>query len=113
MALPYDEVHVDELLRQTIQAGCDELHLRSRQPPSICSHPGSPFTALSGYGVLTPLDLQQMIYAILTDEQIVDLERDGELVFTYSVARLAGFGIRVINSHAEIMVDFSAVPDRG
>lgn len=39
------------------------------------------------YQVLTSLDIQQLTYALLSDEQITRLEREGEGTFSYTIPR--------------------------
>ncbi len=65
---PLGAVHVDELLDKTIQAGCREMHLRVGQSPQTRSCQGDAEDGFLAYEALSPLDLQQIVYAILTDE---------------------------------------------
>ena len=88
-------IHVDELLHRTVQANCEELHLRIGQSPLTRFCSGDTPGELSEFEAFTALDLQQIVYAILTDEQISQLERYKEINFPYSVARIAVFDVHV------------------
>jgi Tfp pilus assembly pilus retraction ATPase PilT len=101
--LPIDQVHVETLLREMIEGGCRELHLRIGQSPYTRFCDGHANETSLEYQALRPLDCQQMVYAILTDEQIHQLEREGELAFSYSAgsyftSRKVRFGVRVFHS---------------
>ncbi len=108
MITPLDNVHVDELLDRTLGAGCRELRLRAGQPLLIRSCPGKTDGGLLSYAMPSPLDIQQMVYAILTDAQIGKLEREGELSFSYSLARRAVFDVRIICAKSGVEAEFVA-----
>lgn len=76
---PVGEVHIDELLDKTIRAVCRELHLRAGQSPQTRSCHGTTEGGFLPYEAFSPLDIQQITYAILTDEQIWQLEREGKI----------------------------------
>jgi Tfp pilus assembly pilus retraction ATPase PilT len=103
-----DSVHPDHLLVRTIEAGCLELHLRVGQPPytDICD--GQASDVLSEYEELQYIHVQQMVYALLTDEQIRHLESAGELTFPYKLPRKAIFDVHVLYSRQSIEADFAA-----
>jgi len=70
------------------------------------------------YQVLSRLGMQQMIYAILSDEQIIRLEQEGESTFFYPVPiiRLAGLNVgarwvvHVFLSRDDMRADFIIGP---
>lgn len=103
---PLDAVHVDELLDKTVQAGCRELQLRAGQSPQTHSCHESAEDSLLAYEAPSPLDIQQMVYAIMTDEQIRQLEREEKLSFSYSLARRVTFVVHVICTKAGMEADF-------
>lgn len=104
---PIGEVHVDELLgKTTVRAGCREMHLRVGQSPLTRLCHGNAEGGFLAYEAFSPLDIQQIIYAILTEDQIWQFEREGELSFSYSVARLAVFEVHITRSKAAVEADF-------
>ena len=102
---PINEVHVDELLDRTVRAGCRELHLRAGQSPLTRACHGAAEGVLP-YEAFSPLDIQQIVYAILTEKQIRRFEREGEISFSYSVARRAAFEVYVALSKAGVEAGF-------
>ena len=106
MIIPLDNVHVDELLDKTLEVGCRELRLRAGQPLLARSCPGKTEGGLLPYDLPSPLDLQQMVYAILTDEQIRQLEREGELSLSYPLAHRTRFAVHVARGKAGVEADF-------
>ncbi len=108
--IPLSNIHVDEILRRTVQANCKGLHLQIGQAPLTRSCNDDAFGELSEFEAFTALDLQQIVYAILTDEQIIQLERDEELKFSYSVAYIADFDVHVIFSRGIMQAEFHMRP---
>lgn len=102
---PIGEVHVDELLGKTVRAGCREMHLRAGQSPQTRSCHGAAGDFLP-YDAFSPLDIQQIVYAILTDEQIWQFEREGELFLSYSVTGLPAFEVHITRSKSGVEADF-------
>ena len=107
--LPIDTVHVDELLDRTLQNGCHELQLRVGQSPHIRACRGTAEDGLLPYEALDPLDLMQMVYAVLTDDQILQFERAGSLSLSYSTCRHADFNVNLRRVQAVLEADFAAV----
>ena len=107
---PLGNVHIDELLDRTIRVGCRELHLRSGQSPLTRACRDTAGGGLLPYEALNPLDLMQIVYAILTDEQIWQLERERKLSFSYSLARRAKFDGHIDISKNAVEADFVAAP---
>ena len=103
---PLGNVHIDELLDRTIRVGCRELHLRAGQSPLTRACRDTAESGFLPYEALNPLDLMQVVYAILTDEQVWQFEREGELFFSYSVARRTAFEAHLIRAEAGVEADF-------
>ena len=103
-------VHLDELLCRLIQSNCKELHLRIGRSPltRLCNDdlPGE----LSEFEAFTLLDLTQIVYAILTDEQIIQLESEKELKVPYSVARIAKFDVHIVKQKGSMEAGFHRIP---
>ncbi len=91
-----DEVHVDELLERARELGRRELHLRHGLPPFTGLQDGQPQGLMSEYEPLTPLDIQQMVYGIMLDEQIRQCEREGQIGFSYAFGRRGKYMVRFV-----------------
>ena len=103
---------MDELLDKKLDFGCRELHLRAGQSPWTRACRGTTTGCFLPYEAFNPLDLMQLLYAILTDEQIRRFEREGELSFSYSLARRAAFDVHVVRSEAVLEADFVVAQDQ-
>ena len=64
---PITQIHLDELLEIVIERNSSDLHIAPGIPPIIRVDGALQPTP---YENATPLDVQQMMYSILTDEQI-------------------------------------------
>ncbi|MFB3880224.1 MAG: PilT/PilU family type 4a pilus ATPase [Armatimonadota bacterium] len=103
-----DEIlHVDDLLRITIENRASDLHLSVGIAPTIRVDGD-----LSQVGTekLTATRMNELIYAILTDEQISHFEENWELDFAYSVRGLSRFRVNVHRQRGTLGAVFRAVP---
>ena len=81
------ELHIDELLDAMMELqGASDLHIASASRPIIRADGDLEPLA---YENMTPLDVQQMMYGILTDEQIQKFESTWELDFSYALRQEA------------------------
>ncbi|MCJ7752076.1 MAG: PilT/PilU family type 4a pilus ATPase, partial [Armatimonadetes bacterium] len=103
-----DEIlHVDDLLRITIESRASDLHLSVGIPPTI--RVDGELTQINAEK-LTPTRINELIYALLTDEQISDFEESWELDFAYSVRGLSRFRVNVHRQRGSIGAVFRAIP---
>jgi Tfp pilus assembly pilus retraction ATPase PilT len=111
--MPLDEVYIDELLVQVIQAGHSELHLDVDKPPSMRRRGSDRTVELVNYEAARPVDIQRMIYDILSDEQISSFEDDQNLMFSYFAPHIAKFGVFVVRDAGNIAASFLVMPSGG
>jgi len=104
-----DEVHVDELLRLTVERGASDLHLAVGVPPTLRIDGKLVHT---NYSKLTPLDAQRLVYEIITDEQIQRFESSLELDCAYSVAKLSRFRVNLFKDRGTVATAFRVIPTR-
>ena len=100
-------VHIDDLLTQAVRSG-GGLHLKCDLPPSIHSRDGHLLGEMSEYEALSPLDIQQMTYALLSDEQIGQFEREAEIRSSYTLVRVGAFEVHLIHSPGSIEAELAA-----
>ncbi len=100
-------LHVDDLLRMMMQRRASDLHLTASTPPTLRIdgdlHPTSTDR-------LSPKKAHELVYAILTDEQIQEFERVWELDFAYSIPGLSRFRVNVHRQRGTVGAVFRAVP---
>jgi twitching motility protein PilT len=100
-------LHIDDLLRATIERRASDLHLSVGSPPTLRID-GDLLPV--GSDKLTPAKLNELIYAILTDDQITEFEQKWELDFAYSVRGLSRFRVNVHRQRGTLGAVFRAVP---
>lgn len=102
-----DNVHIDELLTRAVRSGGD-LHLKRDLPPSVHTRDGHPLGEMSAYEALSPLDIMQMTYAILSDEQIRQFECDAEIRLPYAIPRVGTFEVHLTRSTGGVEAEITA-----
>jgi twitching motility protein PilT len=106
---PIEGVHVDELLELTVEKKASDLHLAVGVPP-ILRVDGELYAA--NYEVLTPNVVQDIVYAILTDEQIHGYETSYELDNSYQLGGLARFRVNVFRDRGNVAAAFRLIPTK-
>jgi len=106
---PIADIHLDDLLHETIQRGASDLHLTVGVPPILRIDgqlkPGN-------YERLTPHDTQRLVYDILTDEHTQRFESSLELDFSYALGRQARFRVNVYRDKGTVASAFRLIPAR-
>ena len=64
------------------------------------------------YENCTPLDVQQMMYAILTDEQIQKFESTWELDFSYALQKRARFRVNIYKDKGSVAASLRLIPTK-
>jgi twitching motility protein PilT len=100
-------MHVDDLLRLMMKRRSSDLHLSASTTPAL--RVDGELTPV-GTNKLSPRKVHELIYAILSDEQITQFEQTWELDFAYSVAGLSRFRVNVHKQRGTIGAVFRAVP---
>jgi len=103
------ELHIDELLDLTIEMKGSDLHIASGIPPVIRADGELQPTA---YENMTPLDIQQIMFAILTDEQIQKFESTWELDFSYALQKKARFRVNIFKDKGSVAASLRLIPTK-
>jgi len=104
-----EPLHVDELLELLMERRGSDLHLCVGSPPVI--RVDGDLEPLN-YAVLSPAKLQELVYAILTDERVIEFEASHELDFAYSVAGLSRFRVNAHKQRGSVGAVLRAIPMR-
>jgi len=104
---PNEIFHVDDLLRIMIESRASDLHLAVGCPPTL--RIDGELSAINAER-LTPTRMNELTYAILSDEQISEFEETWELDFAYSVRGLSRFRVNIHRQRGTIGGVFRAVP---
>jgi twitching motility protein PilT len=103
------ELHLDELLELIIAKKGSDLHLASGIPPCIRVDGALEPT---NYENMNPLDIQQIMYAILTDEQIQKFESIWELDFSYALGKRARFRVNIFKDKGSVAASLRLIPTK-
>jgi twitching motility protein PilT len=101
-------MHIDDLLRQTVDAKASDLHLTVGVPPTVrvwgklqpLNHPP-----------LTPEDTFQLAYSMLNTFQKQKFEKTWELDLSYAVAGLGRFRVNVYRQRGAVGVACRVIPE--
>lgn len=104
-----DGLHVDELLHTVVDLNASDLHLCQNSPPVI-RHDGK--LRRLNYQPFTPVDLQRMMYEIISDENINKFETTWELDFSYALPRRARYRVNMYRERASVAAAFRLIPQK-
>jgi twitching motility protein PilT len=102
------EVAIDEVLLYLLEKGGSDLHLSVNSPPMIRVH--GELEPVPGYRALTAQQLQESIYAILTDRQKQRFEETKELDLAYEMPGAARFRVNLMQQRGAISAVLRAIP---
>lgn len=106
---PIEEVHIDELLRLVVEKRGSDLHLAAGVPPVI--RVDGQLLA-TNYEPMNDFEVQRMIYAILTDEQIRSFETEMELDCSYSLKGVSRFRVNIYRDRGACAGAFRVIPSK-
>ncbi len=106
---PIEEVHIDELLRLVVEKKGSDLHLAAGVPP-VLRIDGN--LLATNYDVLSDFEVQRMIYAVLTDEQIRTFETEYELDCSYALRDVSRFRVNVYRDRGAVAGAFRVIPSK-
>ncbi len=106
---PIEEVHVDELLRLVVEKKGSDLHLAAGVPP-VLRIDGN--LLATNYDVMSDFEVQRMIYAVLTDEQIRAFETEYELDCSYALRDVSRFRVNVYRDRGAVAGAFRVIPSK-
>lgn len=103
-----EDVHINELLRMTLQFGASDLHLTVGLPPMVRKD-----------GKLVPLpflcatesNTQRIVYDILENKQVEVFERTHELDFSYGVKGVGRFRFNVYRQRGSLAAAMRVIPN--
>ncbi len=102
------EISLDEMLLYLLEHKGSDLHLSVNSPPMIRVH--GDLEAVPGYRPLTSHQLQESVYAILTDRQKQRFEETKELDLAYQLPGAARFRVNIMQQQGAIGAVLRAIP---
>ena len=99
---------VKELLTKTIEKGASDLHIVVGSPPIIRLNGN--LEAMHEYPVLKPDETQEIIYSVMSEEQIAMFETDRECDLSFGIQGLSRFRLNVYRDRGSVVAAFRAIP---
>jgi len=104
---PVIDVHIDELLDFVVEKNASDLHISVDLPP-VVRIDGD--LKKMNYESFVPQTAQNMLYAILRDDQIQRFEEHMELDFSYSLQKRARFRVNYYRDRGAMAAAFRLIP---
>lgn len=102
-----ENIHIDDLLRETQERKASDLHLTVHLPPII---------RLDGelvplpYQPLTPVQTNRLVYDILSDANLAKFENTKELDFSYGIKGVGRFRVNIYQQRDSVAAAFRSIP---
>jgi twitching motility protein PilT len=104
---PLTDTHIDDVLRYSQQVKASDIHLTVNLPPMVRIDGKLTPTP---WEVVTPRELQRLVYDILLSDQIERYERTKELDFSYGVHGVGRFRFNVYRQRGSVGCAMRAIP---
>ena len=104
-----EDLHIDELLHIVVDRNASDLHICTNSEPVI--REDGALKRLN-FEKFTPIQLQRMMYDIITDENINKFETTLELDFSYQLPRRARFRVNLYRDRGACAAAFRLIPQK-
>jgi twitching motility protein PilT len=104
-----EDLHIDELLHIVVDRNASDLHISAHSEPVI--REDGALKRLN-FDKFTPIQLQRMMYDIITDENINRFETTLELDFSYQLPRRARFRVNLYRDRGACAAAFRLIPQK-
>ncbi len=105
---PVDSGLLTRLLAMVVERKASDLHLTAGAPPTLRLN--GHLTPVDGAAKLVPSELQQLMYAVITQRQRERFEERLELDFAYAVPGLARFRVNMYKQRDAVGAAFRLIP---
>jgi twitching motility protein PilT len=107
-AHPTNKIILDDLLAHMLDAGGSDLHLTAGAPPTVRVR--GEMVATDGVEALTPGQLRDLLYGIMTERQRKTYEENLELDFAYAIPGRARFRVNVFQQRDSLGAVMRVIP---
>jgi twitching motility protein PilT len=101
-------ISIKELLTKMVEKGASDLHIVVGSPPIIRLNGN--LEAMHEYPVLKPDETQEIIYTVMSEEQIAMFETDRECDLSFGIEGLSRFRLNVYRDRGSVVAAFRAIP---
>ncbi len=102
------DLSIKDLLTKMIENGASDLHLVVGMPPVI--RIDGELEALEGYDALRPDQTEELIYSVMSEEQIASFETDKECDMSFGIDGLSRFRLNVYRDRGSVVAAFRGIP---
>jgi len=108
MTAELTEISIKELLEKLIEFGGSDLHIVAGAPPIVringeCQH-------LHGYPNFSPDATQEIIYSVMSEEQISEFEKEKECDMSFGIKGLSRFRLNIYRDRGTVVGAFRTIP---
>jgi len=103
-------VTVDELLTKVVQRDGSDLHLKANQYPMVRIY--GDLYPMQEYGKLTPEQVRDLCFSVISPTQRERFEKELELDFAYEVPGLSRFRGNIYQQRGHVQAAFRVIPYR-
>jgi twitching motility protein PilT len=97
-----------DLLRIAVEKGASDLHLTTGRPPVLRIN--GELTFIEGQPVLTKETIPNLLEPALTAERKAELDRNGQVDFSYGLPGLGRFRVNVFNQRSTVSAVMRLIP---
>lgn len=101
-------ISIKELLKKMIELGASDLHIVVGAPPIVRIN--GLLEPLDGYPDLKPEDSQEIVYSVMSEEQIAVFETEKECDMSFGIQGLSRFRLNVYRDRGAVVSAFRAIP---
>jgi twitching motility protein PilT len=105
---PANKIALDDLLQHMLDVGGSDLHLTAGAPPTVRVR--GDIVAIDGGDKLTPSQLRDMLYGVMTERQRKTYEENLELDFAYAIPGRARFRVNIFQQRGSLGAVMRVIP---
>ncbi len=103
-----DTPSIKELLLKMVREGASDLHIVVGNPPVLRVH-GS-LEPMEGYARLNADQTQEIIYSVMSEEQVAEFEAEKECDLSFGIEGLSRFRLNVYRDRGSVVAAFRSIP---
>jgi twitching motility protein PilT len=102
------DLDIKTLLNKMIEGGASDMHICVGSPPMVRVHGG--LEAIPGADVLRPSETEELVYSVMTEEQIATFESELECDMSFGIDGLSRFRLNVYRDRGSVVAAFRSIP---
>ena len=102
------DISIRELLEKMTEQDASDLHIVVGSPPVLRIH--GVLEPMAEYPKLAPEDTQELIFSVMSEEQIASFETERELDMSFGIEGLSRFRLNVYRDRGSVVAAFRSIP---